>query len=220
MLDRWFLGPACNDAGPYHLDQLQRMIDAGDLKLTDLVWQEGAQKPIPVREVPGLRTTKWLRPRLIVGTCAGIAVLVALWLFFPSGTPPQNPDLPEWFSPAYRIKTNRAIIFPLTWPKQGSKPNPGKANTSPGGKYTEEWLDEHFTHYIGKDNAFVWTSPPVRYPSHGKILAGIKVIMGEEVDDMSLVCTITADGKPENMYLETARLRRRSQGPPPAPKDD
>ena len=25
--------------------------------------------------------------------------------------PPPNPDLPEWFDPAYRVKKNRGIIF-------------------------------------------------------------------------------------------------------------
>ena len=102
--------------------------------------------------------------------------------------------------------------------KVKGKPNPGQR--APPGKYTDEWLDEHFTHYIGPSNAFIWSTPKVRYPCEGKIMAGIKVIVGEEVGDLSLICTLTAAGRPENMYLQSAQLRERAQGPPPAPEDD
>jgi hypothetical protein len=156
----------------------------------------------------------------ILATGGGIALIgVAVLANYPDDRiPPPNPDLPDWFDPAYRIGKNRSIIFPpKTAGKAQGKPNP---EATPPGKYTEAWLEEHFTHYIGSSNAFIWSTPKVAYPSDGKIMAGIKVIVGEQVGDLSLICTLKADRLPENMYAQSALLRERTQGPPPVAKDD
>jgi hypothetical protein len=150
----------------------------------------------------------------ILATGVGIA-LVGVVVFANHSAdelPPPNPNLPEWFDPAYRIGKNRSIIFaPKTAGNAQAKRNPEAA---PPEKYTEDWLEERFTHYIDVSNAFIWSTPKVAFPAHGKIMAGIKVIVGEQVGDLSLICAVTADGRPENMYVPSNLLRERSQGPP------
>ena len=153
------------------------------------------------------RIFKWA----LLGVGAGVALMGVIFFacYPPETLPSPSPGLPEWFDPAYRIKKNRGIIFP---PKTAIQPK--------GTPYTDAWLEEHFTHYIGTSNAFIWSTPKVKYPSDGKILAGIKVIVGEQVNDLSLICTLTPDGRPENMYVPSALLRDRSEGPPPVQNDD
>jgi hypothetical protein len=233
MQDRWFLEPGGSRTGPHSLGQLQAMASSGQLRPTDLVLKEGADVPIAAGAVPGLFAAaaadkgpgnKWPAGRrwALVGA-GGAAALVGVALlvhYLSGGAPRPNPNLPEWFDPAYRIGKNRGIIFPPGVVKRQGKgyARPGEAAT--GGKYTEEWLDKHFTHYIDWQNAFIWSTPRVRYPSDGKIIAGVKVIVGEQVNELSLICTRTEDGRPENMYVETVRLRARSKGPPPEDKGD
>jgi hypothetical protein len=159
---------------------------------------------------------------LLCGTALGLVLVgsVAIWAVTRSSEPAFNPDLPEWFHPQYRIKKGRGNIFlPKAAKGQGTK-TPQPASASPPAKYTQEWLDERFTHYVDWRNGFVWSKPRVVPPSEGKIYAGVKVIVGEQVNGMSLICTLTPDGRPENMYVENWVLRERSKGPPPMKKDE
>jgi len=164
-----------------------------------------------------------LRGRWVLGGAAATLAVVAclvVWALIRDTEPPVNPDLPEWFQPIYRIPKNRGIVFPpktaRVQAKAQSRPKPGAEPA----KYSQEWLEKHFTHYIDWRNGFVWSRPRVVYPSDGKILAGVKVILGEQVDGLSLICTVTPDGQPENMYVQSWALRDRSQGPPPRQPDE
>jgi hypothetical protein len=192
----------------------------GPDKSAAAVMPEPASAPTgaPAQASAGRSRRRWA----IIGGGVAIAVIAAIiavyYLYF--SAPRQNPDLPEWFSPAYRIKSNRGIIFPAGFFKRKGLEEPRPTPGVRGGKYTQEWLEKHFTHYVDWRNAFIWATPKVVYPSDGKILAGVKVIVGEQVNDMSLICTVTPDGQPENMYVQSVLLRERAQGPPTKEDDD
>jgi hypothetical protein len=150
----------------------------------------------------------------------GILALAAVVIFWSEQEidvePALSPDLPEWFQPAYRIKKNRAIIFGVI-PSQFAVP---QGNKDVGVNYSPEWLEEHFTHYM-QVNAFVFIKPKIVYPCDGKIMEGVKVILGPRIDEeLSLICTLAPDGLPENMYVQHRFLRDRANGPPPPSRDD
>jgi hypothetical protein len=159
---------------------------------------------------------------MLIGAGAGIGIaligVIVVAINFATKPPPPRTDLPEWFDPAYRIKKNRGIIFRPEPSKARGKETTRRTDSTP--KYTEEWLEKNFTHYVDRNNAFIWTNPKIVYPSNGKILAGVKVIAGERVNDLVLICTVTADGRPENMYLQSELLKDRSLGPPPLDDDE
>ena len=45
-------------------------------------------------------------------------------------------------------------------------------------------------------------------------MAGIKVVAGPEFGNLILICALTEDGRPENMFVPTETLQERSKGPP------
>lgn len=236
MEDRWFLAKGNSATGPHSLEQLRTMLACRQLNLTDMVLKEGESVPIPLSAVPGLVGSapapsdlpaplppptrgEWRRFAAVLAATAGLTLIVSLVVRETiwddaEAHPRANPNLPEWFDPAYRISKKRGIVFPPKTPQSSERPA-----AEPRGKYTEPWLDEHFTHYVGPGNAFIWASPRMVYPCDGKILSGIKVIVGEQAGDLTLICTLK-DGQPENMYIQTRFLLDRSHGPPPVPDDD
>jgi hypothetical protein len=150
----------------------------------------------------------------------GVVALAAVVVFWSQpdidDEPPLSPDLPEWFQPAYRIRKNRAIIFGVSAPQLAVP----QVNKDVGVKYSPEWLEEHFTHYM-QVNAFVFIKAKIVYPCDGKIMEGVKVILGPRIDeDLSLICTLAPEGLPENMYVQHRFLRDRANGPPPPSRDD
>jgi hypothetical protein len=175
-------------------------------------WPAAPPATIPAATSPGIRKRTWA----VLGIGAGM-MLLGLSVYWMNQAPEPTldvSDLPEWFALAHRIRQPRpyagnvkgvGIILP---PERGSPL-----------KLTPEWFEKHFTHYM-KMNSFVWASPKHEFESHGKIWGGIKVIFGKEVGPLSLVCVLTNDGRPINMFVENENLRPRSQGPPPKQDDD
>jgi len=116
-------------------------------------------------------------------------------------------DLPECFDRAHRIRPAEQVIR-----VEGIgllQPPP----VEPCAEFSPQWLEQNFTHYVAV-NAFVWATPKYRYPSDGKMFAGTKVVLGKEVNQLGLVCTVSKDGRAINLFMETQLLRERSQGPP------
>jgi hypothetical protein len=181
-----------------------------------------AEGRVPSREATPVRKRLTMRSWALVLTGLAVAVIGAYlaWDYFSDNDPLPDPNLPEWFSPRYRIKKSYGIIAgPALLMRTGRWHVQATGTASPG-RYTEEWLDKHFTHYVSPRNGFVWTRPRVVYPSDGKILGGVKVIVGGQVNELSYVCTLDPEGRPINMYMLTMLLVDRSQGPPPEPDDD
>jgi hypothetical protein len=167
------------------------------------------------------RAARFQRRWLLVGVTVGLVLAgaVALWAVNHFSDPVIDPDLPDWFDQVYRIKQRRGIIFPAKAATAQAKKKARQPGATSPARYTQEWMNENFTHYIEWRNAFVFARPRVVYPSEGKIMAGVKVIVGQQLEKMSLICTVTEDGRPENMFVENWALREKSKGPPP-PVDD
>jgi hypothetical protein len=152
--------------------------------------------------------------------CLGlVAIAVVVGYAYLSNRPEREPDynysdLPEWFDrahrvmPAEQVQAVEGIGLLLPPPIEPSK------------EFDTQWLERNFTHYV-RDNAFVWATPKQRYPSHGKIMAGTKVISsGKQVSEFTLVAAVSKDGRIFNLFMGTAFLRDRSQGPPKIEDDD
>src|SRR5262249_5919556 len=63
----WYYAQNKKRMGPVPLESLRSMLDAGELKPTDMVWQEGTQKWVPISAVPELSDPQgWSLPSLTV----------------------------------------------------------------------------------------------------------------------------------------------------------
>jgi hypothetical protein len=173
--------------------------------------------PDPSSPDPAPTDTKgkptWLWLILWAGT-----MTVLFGALFAAIRPEKEPDysfsdLPECFDRAHRIRPAQQVI-----PVEGIgllQPPP----VVPSAEFSPQWLQQSFTHYVA-DDAFVWATAKYQYPSDGKILAGTKIVLGKHVNELSLVCTVTKDGRAINLFMQTRFLRERSQGPPEIRDDD
>ncbi|HZZ77672.1 MAG TPA: hypothetical protein VFE62_04080 [Gemmataceae bacterium] len=227
-MDRWIIQSAGSVGQSYSLDQLQTMVSGGLLKPTELIVKEGESEPVPVgtvlesvygndpivpQDTASIATPRRSMVRWLV---LGVAILLAgggaAAIFYATREADPTADMPDWFDPAYRVQKKRGIIFPS---QSGDKARYDGRVAGPPGKYDDEWLDKNFTHYIGTENAYYWSSPGLAYTSAGgKLMAGIKAVAGPKIGGLVLICVITEDGRPENMFVEQARLHKRSKGPP------
>jgi hypothetical protein len=159
------------------------------------------------------RRRKWI----LLGAAGGLLLIGLVFYPMTSEADVDVSDLPEWFGRVHRIRQPPSPAHSVPFvPGLGNLLTP--KDTGPSDQLTSEVFENEFTHYMGS-NAFVWATPRNPYPAHGKILAGIKVIVGKEVDEMTLICLRTKDGKPLNMFIQGGALRHRAQGPPPQQDD-
>jgi hypothetical protein len=161
--------------------------------------------PLPI---PTGTNRKRIWPWLI-GTGAAILLLGIVFAATRLGKEPvyDFSELPVCFDRAHRIRPAQQVI---TVEGVGLLQPPP---IEPSAEFNPHWLEQNFTHYVA-DNAFAWATPKYRYPSDGKIFAGTKVVLGKAVNELSLVCTVSKDGRAINLFMETFLLRERSNGPP------
>jgi hypothetical protein len=154
------------------------------------------------------------RTRRLLAVGAGAALLGLV--FYPTKSEPDVSELPSWFARAHRIRQPASPAHPVPFvPAVGQVLPPTEAP----GQLTEAEFENSFTHYT-RIPLFVWATPVHVYPSHGKILPGLKVIFGKEINGMTLVCLRSDGDRPLNMFIESGYLRDRSQGPPRQQRDD
>lgn len=229
----WFLERQGRLLGPYSLEQMRGLVASNQLRPADRVMKEGdsqLQIPTAVPElmalsgetepvlVASLSEPEKAAPRFSGKTIlwlAGLVTLVALLaaMYWMNIRTESEAHLPEWFQSAHRILSSYHTSKPATaLPGIGLLGLPEAP--APVG-FTPAWFEQNFTHYLDK-NEFAFATPKVlKKDADGKILAGTKILLGGQVEDLALVCICTPDGRPVNMYLPRKSLRTRSAGPPP-----
>ena len=171
------------------------------------VMPEGAAAALPQaaenRKFPPRKAWLWFA----VGLCVALSALAMFWTS--EGPDIDTSHLPKWFDRAHRIQSIPGQAGKYFKDVGIFKP----PSRSVAAESSPEWLEKNFTHYLGED-AFVWAQLSNKIPD-GKLLAGCKIIYGAELNECALICVYAPDCGAVNMFVNTAVLRERSQGPPP-----
>jgi hypothetical protein len=156
-----------------------------------------------------VRGSRWLR----IGALAGVAVIAVVALavvVYRMNDPENEPDpasreLPEWFHREHRILPARGKVV-ATVPQMGVM-RPPKQVSRPE-KFTREWFEKNFTHYTG-ENVFVFVRPRIEFYSDGKLVPGVKVLLGEYVGEAALICICTEIGRARQAHGRRCELKAR-----------
>jgi putative ABC transport system ATP-binding protein len=99
----WYYAQNKKRMGPFELERLRDMLKSGQLKPSDMIWQEGTQKWVPASSVPELNDPRsWSLPSLTLHPSSPSALLKATQFSLPeihfgdlpaprrAGPPPQS----------------------------------------------------------------------------------------------------------------------------------